>query len=979
LTAPNTPSASAPGTTTTGGAIGGVPANASAGTQTAIGNHSQNATFPTLNPPPMGTAVYAPDVTILIRHNGIQYDVSKDIVRGQVLKRENSASSLFFTLANQSLRYNGLFSRMDTVVLYLTRVSKIQVFSGYLDTVPFLQAYPGTVDFVATCTLKRLMHTWWNPSLPDSQAYFDQIGQETDTGDGSFTDSGIGNVLRNIMRDVGKWTPDTVHIQDVPQQFISSCNQYLVANQIPEKNQALGQAFTGTILGDDTSPGPMAAVGYQPGDPLGTGATAANANTQFYISQIVKAVDDRGMGPIAANAANAQNLQGVGSVLESAGAAGQTSFGGQAMATDVKQAGQQVAQYAANQMAQNSSSDAAILALACAMVESGGGTPNLLMYANPADPPSMSFWHDAVGHDGSSVGLFQQQATGQWGTTAQRMNPYSSASMFLDALQSKTGWRNMDPGQAIWQVQQSVSSSIPKYSAAATVAAPLIQAYRQAQQSAKNTANSAFGAVGAGGLGNMATGGANAVASTAGNAVGAAANSALSGAAVSAVRPGKPAQDSECAINAAYSMYLTPYLETPEGMDCSHLVQLSFLAGTGIDVTRSTNTQRSAIPSIPPASAQRGDVLQTNNGGHTGIYLGGGMWINTGGPTGRPGKVEPINPAQCYWAGRVCPNGGVDPTAPFTPVAISAAGIPTPPPGTGVPPGTGNGSPSSQEPIARNLFSYIFEPDAYAAASALYFSGEKAYIDSQPLIQIVKSLCMASLRNFQSGPDGSFCAYYPDPFGVDGKPAIFNLEDIELTDASIILSDNDLTTHVYIEGDYTMIGQADQAVGWITTSGVATVENPFLFQRLKAFAVGDVDNNLTAQQLMQRFGVRPYKDSYPVAGNPALEFLLAVQIFTGKWAGQYSTTIGVTFLPELLPGSRINLVGHNLSVYVSEVVHEFDWERGFRTSATVSAATNPKASSNFYSSFNQAMNNVSTTPGNSTSNNGQPVTGSTGS
>ena len=978
MTAPDTPSSSAPGTTTTGGAIGGVPANTSAGGQTALGNQRQNATFPTINPPPMGTAVYAPDVTILIRHNGIQYDVSKDIVRGQVLKKENSASSLVFTLSNQGLRYNGMFSRMDTVVLYLTRTTKIQVFSGYLDTVPFLQAYPGTVDFAATCTLKRLLHTWWNPSLPDSQAYFDQFGNETNPGDGSFTDSGIGNVLRNILRDIGKWTPDTVRIQDVPQQFISACNQYLNSNNIPQKDFGLGNAFNSTILGDNTSPGPGAAVGYQPGDPLGLAATATNSGTQFYISQIVMATDQRGMGPIVDNASNASVLQGTASNLESAGAAGQNSFGGQAMATDLKQAGQSLSQDAANQVTQNNNSDAAILALACAMVESGGGTPALLMYANPADPPSMSFWHDAVGQNGSSVGLFQQQATGQWGTTAQRMNPLSSAGMFLDALQSKTGWRNMEPGQAIWQVQQSVSSSIPKYSAAVKIAAPLIQAYRKAKQSVTNSANSSFGMVGAGGLGNLAAGGANAVGSAAGNVAGAAANSALSGAAVSAVRPGKPSQDSECAINAARSMYLTPYLETAEGMDCSHLVQLSFLAGTGIDVTRNTGSQRDHIPSIPPATAQRGDVLQTSGGGHTGIYLGDGTWINTGGPTGAPGRIEPINPAQCYWAGRVCPNGGVDPTAPFTPVVISPAGIPTAPPGLGIPPGTGSGSPSSQEPIARNLFSYIFEPDAYAAVASMYFSGEKAYMDGQPLIQVVKALCMASLRNFQSAPDGTFCAYYPDPFGVDGKPAIFNLEDIELTDASIILSDNELTTHVYIEGDYTMIGQADQATGWITTAGVATVENPFLFQRLREFAVGDVDNNLTAKQLMQRFGVRPYKDSYTVAGNQSLEFLLAVQIFVGKWAGQYSTNIGVTFLPELLPGSRINLVGHNLTVYVSEVTHEFDWERGFRTSATVSAATNPKASVNFYSSLNQALNNISTTPGNANSNTGQPVTGSTG-
>jgi hypothetical protein len=253
--------------------------------------------------------------------------------------------------------------------------------------------------------------------------------------------------------------------------------------------------------------------------------------------------------------------------------------------------------------------------------------------------------------------------------------------------------------------------------------------------------------------------------------------------------------------------------------------------------------------------------------------------------------------------------------------------------------------------------------------------GVYALLNDQPLLPYIMSLMNSTMRSFCSAPNGDFIAYYPDPFGIDGKPAVVNLEDIELKDCHIDLSDDNMTTHVYIEGDYTMMGNADQAFGWITTAGVATVENPWLFQRLIKAAPGDIDSSMSATDLMKKFGVRPYKDAYQMAGNADLEFLLACQIFMGKWAAQYETNIGLTFMPELLPGMRVNLVGHNLTVYCSAVTHEFDWQRGFSTAATVSAASNPQAASSIFSSMPGFLNPVSTTPGSNTSNTGQNTTG----
>ena len=917
-----------------------------------INNTRQNAQFPTLNPPPMKTMVYAPDVNILIAHNDQMIDVSKDIVRGAVIRKENSASTLVFTLANPDLRYtSGIFSRMDRVACFLTRTNKMQVFSGYLDEIPWMQAYPGTVDFTATCTIKRLLHTWWNPGLPQSQDLFDQISAASTT-----SDSGISKVLMDILTKVGNWTPDQVHIQNFPQQFMVFLNNYMVTQNIAANNANLGQQFNALLVGPDQSPGPMAAVGYQASDPVGTPVTAANANTAFYVAQIAAAVDQRGMGPIVDTTANDQTLQQAGAALESG------------VTPQVREAGQQLSQYTTNQQTQNMNSDAAILALACVMVESGGGTLAIRMTANSLDPPSLTYFNEGLSTNGSSEGLYQQQATvGAWGTTEQRMNPFSSTLMFLDKLQSITGWRNMDPGQAIQAVQNGAATNVQLYDAAVPEASKTILAYRAAQQGASTVANTALAQIpGASAASNLLGGGVNPISSIANTALGAATTSPTPAAGANALL-GRPNPDSEGAINAAFSMIATPYSQTVGGgdtpgvgLDCSGLVQNAFKA-IGVNLARTTWGQIANGQPIPPAQAQRGDVLQTDGGGHTGIYLGGGMWIQTGGPETKPGHVEAINPATAFSARRMAPNGGPDPAAPWTNPALMGPGSV---PGTGsagAAGGTG-GSASGDEPIARNLFSYMFEPNNYISAFADLLTGEKTYIDGQPLMQVVTALAGASLRNFQSSPTGELMFYYPDPFGMDGKPAIFNLEDIELKDCHIQLSDVPMATHVYVEGDLTMVGEQDSATGWLTTSGVATVENQWLYQRLIQAAPGDVDNQLSAQQLMNRFGVRPYRQAYQMAGNADLEFLLACQIFMGKWAAQYETQLGMTFLPELYPGMRINMVGHNLAVYVGQVVHSFDWEQGFSTQATVSAAGNPKANNAIYSSLPGFLNPVQSAP-----------------
>ena len=99
------------------------------------------------------------------------------------------------------------------------------------------------------------------------------------------------------------------------------------------------------------------------------------------------------------------------------------------------------------------------IALATALVES-----NMQMYANAAVPDSMNIPHDAVGSDGYSVGLFQQQVVDSgngwwWGDAATCMDPALSAALFYHRL-ARLDY-NSDLHPAGWYAQQVQQSAYP--------------------------------------------------------------------------------------------------------------------------------------------------------------------------------------------------------------------------------------------------------------------------------------------------------------------------------------------------------------------------------------------------------------------------------------------------------------------------------------------------------------------------------------
>ncbi|MFB7763699.1 C40 family peptidase [Streptomyces xiamenensis] len=89
---------------------------------------------------------------------------------------------------------------------------------------------------------------------------------------------------------------------------------------------------------------------------------------------------------------------------------------------------------------------------------------------------------------------------------------------------------------------------------------------------------------------------------------------------------------------------------TGGGFDCSGLVVYAYYQVTGVELPRTSQTQRGAGVRVTAEQMMPGDIIVINNDGdwgHVGIYAGGGMMIHAP----RPGKwVEEVELAG-YWSG----------------------------------------------------------------------------------------------------------------------------------------------------------------------------------------------------------------------------------------------------------------------------------------------------------------------------------------
>lgn len=250
--------------------------------------------------------------------------------------------------------------------------------------------------------------------------------------------------------------------------------------------------------------------------------------------------------------------------------------------------------------------------------------------------------------------------------------------------------------------------------------------------------------------------------------------------------------------------------------------------------------------------------------------------------------------------------------------------------------------------------SSIVFPTVLESVAAKVLKGQRALMNDVSLLPFVQQVAEASLRSFMSLPNGDFYAFYPDYFGELGhnKPYWY-IYDVEILNGGINLTDDNLATHVFCVGD-TIWPVNEKLLNEIVSKGVVNIFNAFSGEAVdRSKQKADTEpapfgpntgNNLAqamsideAKRFLERYGARPVVLDMPMIRSHLYEMLMAYQGFNLAWSRQFLTPFEFTFMPELYPGGKVGFPDHGIQMYVESVSHAWDNETGYSTEAKLSA------------------------------------------
>lgn len=203
----------------------------------------------------MERLVYTPRIDVFVRtQSGEVVDLSPYVVSCSVNRKLNQVSTASVSFRNPNRiftnfsytdvsgnqRFDSRFKPQDPIIIVMTRLRNypVQVFTGYCDTVPYLSLYPGVVQLEASCTLKRLLYTYFDPGLPFFMEFLVDKGW-AQFGSGSTNtifnpkamasqgpkDSGLGALLESILVEIGNWDKKNIFIEDLPENIVEQISK----------------------------------------------------------------------------------------------------------------------------------------------------------------------------------------------------------------------------------------------------------------------------------------------------------------------------------------------------------------------------------------------------------------------------------------------------------------------------------------------------------------------------------------------------------------------------------------------------------------------------------------------------------------------------------------------------------------------------------------------------------------------------------
>lgn len=837
--------------------------------------------------------VYTPRVEAFIRLDDTNriIDVTDDIVSGEVIRRTGAQSEASLVLQNKDGRYTAtdLIKPMDRIIVRMSRIGDpFLTFSGYVDEAPYFQLYPGTVQVRASCPIKLLQMTYFDPGLQSVHSFFQSLGWNYDPSTGALYDDpgsgganqtfgdldvhhGVGKVLVEAMHTIGGWDRNAIVVDDIPDTFLASiANAFkasLASEQASEQEvQVLLQKLFNVVTVTNSSTGQYStsysgnltpeqtvklanAAGFK-GDALITMVAICWAESSLNSSAVNYNTDgsyDIGIAQI--NTVHTSGGTGLPAPTSGVGTTSLDDFnkvnlpsGVKSFATSMFDPGQNLAEaYTLSShgtsfspwATYNSGAYKSHLSDAQTAVQNytlaGGGSSDV---AATTSTPAVT-----VGTSENTVRSTQAKSKGPY---------YPLQKRFGSIIQGPfTQGGTHFPGQN-WE--SCAALDLP-----CELGTPVI-------------------AIESG---------------TIGNEIG--------------LQDGPYANKLDPPQSAVEAQYNNG---DRFGGQRLHLIV------NGVDKYYYAHLLK--INVTPGQSVQAGDILGTAMGAngvrhlHIGVNTTDAAAVNildsystTSGVSVAPGGVSGTSTAS-------------DDTTTITPEMVRDIAL-------------------------QASFAYL-QLGSSDVGTAMTLTGERALANDVPLLNWIKAIVPAGGREFMSLPDGRFFAFFPDPFGWWEKTPYFRVTDMELVDLTVQRNDTNLTTHVFTVGSIQAPGGISQMIN-LAESMIASVEE----QAFPYFINVNIDDPLTPRvegfdpyAFLQRYGARPYMNEMADIASPLLLWMSGWKKFTELWAQQYTATASFTFLPEVMPGGLVEL-GGQISMYVNSVTHSFDMTAGFSTTAELSA------------------------------------------
>lgn len=919
--------------------------------------------------------VYSPKAYayIITEKKGI-VNVSDYLVRGNVNRVVNQVSTAEITLRNPNKMWTdwhgtaggggALFRPMDPITIYLKRLPNrpVQVFTGYLDTTPYYQLYPGTVTLKASCTLKRLLYTYFDMGLPNTQEFLRQYGwtlsktgqlfnvntegpgrafdlanpngttpnpatdpnaqpddNSTDpnapnnsdpAGDKTVlnaTDGSIGNLLFATLKHIGYWHPKNIYIEKLPKDLYERLAALIYDPAKQELDENIGpaaQAFMQQILGSSGHGSALNSGGVGIGEWVKVGFTVDNytgGEMRCGTGNIPMAYAELGVtNPSDPSAANK-----TGGYLGDLFNLGDSNNYGLPCRTKlaVRKVGD--------------TSDGIIIE----KIDTGHGQETAHHKIDLELPAARK-----LGYDINSSGEVEIRLATSSG------DPQSEA----DRVEGAAGSNDINTNTT---TDTTVST---RNSPGTTTIGNATKIYKAIDANV----------------------------------------SAPSGGGVF----GDPCHGSDC------HKHMGCDIEVSTGTGCHAPVdgKISFVTTSWDNGGMIHFTPNQDVGAFKAGQAIGWGHVQPESVSKwkTGDSVVAGQLL---------GKSNHPAPHVHFIYRPGGSSGGSDGTHDGWPIlkALQEGSAPT---DSGDNSSTDTGTPGGDALAAAkaSAFATVFNfPTAADTLLSQALTGDKSLMNDTPLLPVIQEFTKGSMRSFQSLPNGAFFAFFPDYFGAfNHRKPYWNIEDIEILDGEIKLTDDSLATHVYVVGDTTFgplgggdgNGLPENFVNKLFTQGVVTLSNAGAanFLNRDRFAskpitdkkkspsirgnrpdsksekeqdAADLNYPLLRDQesvikFLQKYGARPFLDENAMIRSGYFEMFAAYQTFMLMWARQFMTTFTFTFMPEIYPGGLVAFPNHGIQMYVDEVRHSFDYESGFTTQANLSA---PSALSDGPQNINQGM------------------------